>query len=457
MLTLAELSSPDRLAGRAPELAPEQAAAFGELAASLVESGRSEADAAHAIVVPGRIEVLGKHTDYAGGRSLTCATEQGLCLVAAGRQDRRVEILDVARAVGAGLALEPDLDAAAAGWERYARTVARRLARDFGGELAQGELRGADIALASDLPAAAGMGSSSALVVGLFQALAAVNGLERRPGYRAEISGPADLAGYLGAVESGRPFGALGSDLGVGTFGGSEDHTAILCSVAGRVGQYSYAPVRPERSIESPASHLFVIAACGVRARKTGPARDAYNRLALAAAAAARAWRRRTDRPEPDLASILASGPDALERLRAAIAAAGGSEFTPGELLDRLEHFRQESETLVPQAGDALEDGDLAVFGLVVDRSQHLAGKLLGNQIPETVALAEAARELGAAAASSFGAGFGGAVWALVEESEADEFAGSWLADYLERYPEHEEGALALVTRAAPAARELGS
>ncbi|MDX1430536.1 MAG: galactokinase family protein, partial [Rhodothermales bacterium] len=30
--------------------------------------------------VPGRIEVLGKHTDYAGGRSLTCATEHGFCV-----------------------------------------------------------------------------------------------------------------------------------------------------------------------------------------------------------------------------------------------------------------------------------------------------------------------------------------------------------------------------------------
>ena len=40
---------------------------------------------------------------------------------------------------------------------------------------------------------------------------------------------------------------------------------------------------------------------------------------------------------------------------------------------------------------------------------------LLGNQVPETIALARAALAHGAFAACSFGAGFGGSVWALVE------------------------------------------
>ena len=36
--------------------------------------------AARSYRVPGRIEFLGKHTDYAGGRSLVCATERGITL-----------------------------------------------------------------------------------------------------------------------------------------------------------------------------------------------------------------------------------------------------------------------------------------------------------------------------------------------------------------------------------------
>jgi galactokinase len=46
--------------------------------------------------VPGRIEVLGKHTDYAGGRSLVCAVEQGFVVAAAPRSDDVVRVMNVA-------------------------------------------------------------------------------------------------------------------------------------------------------------------------------------------------------------------------------------------------------------------------------------------------------------------------------------------------------------------------
>ena len=39
------------------------------------------------LFVPGRIEVLGKHTDYAGGRSLTCAAERGFSVSYVARDD----------------------------------------------------------------------------------------------------------------------------------------------------------------------------------------------------------------------------------------------------------------------------------------------------------------------------------------------------------------------------------
>ena len=46
--------------------------------------------------VPGRIEFLGKHTDYAGGRSLICAVERGIAVVATARDDRTVRLTDAA-------------------------------------------------------------------------------------------------------------------------------------------------------------------------------------------------------------------------------------------------------------------------------------------------------------------------------------------------------------------------
>ncbi len=112
------------------------------------------------LFVPGRIEVLGKHTDYAGGRSLTCAAERGFSVAYVPRDD------DVLRAVGrAGwprgrsFAIDAGLRPQVGHWSNYPMTVARRLARNFG-PLS----RGADVAFFGTLPRAAGLSTSSALI-----------------------------------------------------------------------------------------------------------------------------------------------------------------------------------------------------------------------------------------------------------------------------------------------------
>ena len=64
--------------------------------------------------------------------------------------------------------------------------------------------------------------------------------------------------------------------------------------------------------------------------------------------------------------------------------------------------------------------------------------------------LARAARELGAAAASSFGAGLGGSVWALVADGAADALQERWRADYLSRFPQHAGAAEFFQTRSGP-------
>ena len=124
--------------------------------------------------------------------------------------------------------IDADLQPTIGHWSNYPMTVARRIARNF-----PGGLRGAEMAVASDLPIASGMSSSSALMVTCFLMLADINDLADRPEYNADIHSPEELAGYLGAVENGQTFGGLVGDAGVGTFGGSEDHTAMLCCRGG--------------------------------------------------------------------------------------------------------------------------------------------------------------------------------------------------------------------------------
>ena len=126
-------------------------------------------------IVPGRIEVLGKHVDYAGGRSLLCAVGRGIVLVARARNDRTLIVRDALRreALSLPFGLEPQ---GSLPWAVYPRTVVHRLLRNFGDAL-----RGADVAIASNLPPAAGVSSSSALVVGLTIAMSSLSHLSALP------------------------------------------------------------------------------------------------------------------------------------------------------------------------------------------------------------------------------------------------------------------------------------
>ena len=415
----------------------------------MLDAGHGRSDNVRAFFIPGRIEVLGKHTDYAGGRSIVAATERGICIVAAPRQDADVHVTDALSHERAEFPLSADIRPPRESWRNYSMTVARRIAKNF-----PGARIGADLAFASDLPQAAGMSSSSALVIATFFALAAVNDLTNNTQYTANIASREDLAAYLSAVENGQGFSNLSGDRGVGTQGGSEDHVAMLCCRRGAVSVYSYCPVRLERHIPLPEGHVFAVAFSGISARKTGDAREPYNRASQLAAAVAEAWRQETGGKEERIADALASAGDAADRMRAALQSTRREGYTPQELLDRFEHFVIESEQIVPEAADALAAGNIQAFGSLVDKSQAETERLLGNQIPETILLARCARDMGASAASAFGAGFGGSVWALVRVAEADSFLQAWAARYRDAFPGTAPAASFFETAAGPSAFE---
>lgn len=391
--------------------------------------------------IPGRIEVLGKHTDYGGGRSLLCAVERGICVVARPRSVSPQQIWSggpsLVRVVDAnsGESIEFDLSLNVATvlghWSNYPITVARRIAANF-----TGPMLGADIVFASDLPHAAGVSSSSALVVAVFLALSAVNGLPQRPEYRDNIRTPEDLAGYLGCVENGLAFKSLRGLVGVGTFGGSEDQTAILCSRPNSLVQYSFCPIKFERTIVMPLGYTFVLASSGILAEKTGAALDLYNRVSSRLTAGLERWREATGRSDNSMGAAIASSPDAPEQIRAVLSGTVGPEYSAESLIQRFDQFHFETNEIIPAAGDALARGDLRTFGELVSLSQLAAERSLGNQIPETIALASQARQFGAVAASAFGAGFGGSVWALVESASAETFRRTWSDAYAEAFPE---------------------
>jgi len=439
--------------GLGPDASRSKADLFAKAVSQLAGTDTAgRADRPAAFFVPGRIEVMGKHTDYAGGQSMVAAAERGFCLVVSPRDDSRIVISDVGFDETIEFNLDPELVPRSGHWSNYPMTVARRVARNF-----PQAGRGANIALGSDLPPATGMSSSSAMIVALFLTLARVNGLWSRPEFRKNIKGLVDLAGYLAVIENGQTFGTLEGDRGVGTFGGSEDHTAILCSRPNSVSQYSYCPLRFQRTLPMPDGYTFAVGASGVVAEKTGAAMEKYNRASRLAGRCAELWRTETGRDEPHLAAIVASSTGAAEQMRRIIrnSAVSDDDMPPDALLARFEHFHAENEELLPAVGRALAEREIEAFGCLADRSQHKAEELLGNQIPETAYLAKTARENGAAGSNAFGAGFGGSVWAMVDRTRIDAFLTAWREAYLARYPQHAKTSLFFTTGAGPAAFEI--
>ena len=403
-----------------------------------------------ALWVPGRIEILGKHTDYAGGRSLVCALERGFCVQVAPRRDSIVRVCSLDR----NDVFQTSLTAPAGGergsWTQYVATVVSRLAANF-----DRVHRGADIAFASDLPADAGMSSSSALVVATFIALSKANDLRSNTVFRSMISSGEELAAYLGAVENGRPFRDLLGDEGVGTFGGNQDQTAILCSEPNQFTRYAWDPVKREGLYAVPPGFVFALGSSGVHAPKSGAAKAKYNRVSLAAQRLVELWNRDTGRSDQMLGSVIMNHHGAADRIRELAAKSRGGAFTATYLKGRLEQFLAETFEIIPAASDALDRQSLTEFGVVVDHSMRLAEAHLGNQVPETVTLQRSARELGAVAASAFGAGFGGAVWALVPEADADAFLTRWSENYRKKYRKAGKESVFFLSRAGPHAYQF--
>ena len=371
--------------------------------------------------VPGRLEVFGKHTDYAGGRSLVCAVPRGFGVVASSRPDSVIRVADAWRGEEVTVRLA-DVPLSQSGWRHYVEVAVRRLARNF-----PGAALGADIALASDLPRASGMSSSSALVIAIAVALGRVASLAKHPAWRTNIRSGLDAAAYYACIENGRDFAALRGDAGVGTHGGSEDHAAIVEGRPGHVSAFAFVPPRAIGAALVPAAWRFVIAPSGVAARKTGGAREPYNHLAAGVQLLLDQWNRVSPRAI-SLAAALKSDATAAERLRTLAAQAETAEAPAAWLRDRLDHFIREDARVV-DALAAFANADPARLGALSADSQRDAEILLRNQVPATSKLAAEARKQGAFAACSFGAGFGGAVWALVPTAEADAFAPRWHAD----------------------------
>ena len=219
------------------------------------------------------------------------------------------------------------------------------------------------------------------------------------------------------------------------------------------VSLYRFVPVTPLGDMRMPADWTFVIASSGVQADKADSVMHRYNRASNGARALQAIWNRRAPQPALSLADALATAPDAVDNSPRGWNPVSTAPFrspisTSGCTTSCVETAR------APKAAATFRDADRAALGELSAESQREADTLLGNQIPETIAMARVARDLGAFGASSFGAGFGGSVWAAVPLADATAFGEEWTRAYERKMP-----ALGrvpwFVARPGPAATEV--
>ena len=142
-----------------------------------------------------RVNLIGEHTDYNDGFVLPMAIDRHVAVAFAPREDGVVRAYASEFGETRELSLdalerrttsEPDKRSARGGWFGYVAGVAWAMLR--AGEA----LHGADLAIASDLPAGAGLSSSAALEIAVARALGAVSGVEWDPRRAARLAQQAE-------------------------------------------------------------------------------------------------------------------------------------------------------------------------------------------------------------------------------------------------------------------------
>ncbi|HAK93791.1 MAG TPA: galactokinase [Planctomycetes bacterium] len=350
--------------------------------------GRAPAALARA---PGRINLIGEHTDYNGLPVLPFALPHAVRIAFAPRDDARI-VLRHAREEHppsefiASPAIEHDPPGS---WANYVKAAVEHFARLLL-ETSGAAARGFDALVDGDIPQAGGLSSSSALVVATALAFCEVNALSLPP---------LELASHCAAAERY-----------VGTQGGGMDQAASILGAPGCALRIDFFPLA---ATPVPFPEGWAVLACHslVRAAKTEEARAEFNRRVGECRVAAALLGRALDRPEaPRL------GDFAKEFGTAACVRALGEAVPPdSKILARARHVFEEAER-VAEATRALAAGDMRTLGRLMSDAHASARDLYEISGPALEELVRLFLEGGALGARLTGAGFGGFAIALGEE-----------------------------------------
>lgn len=333
---------------------------------------------------PGRVNLIGDHTDYSEGFVLPIAIDRGIWLAARPRPDRVVRLWS--ELGSAWTEFDADRPSRRSGWAAYVEGVASVLAETGH------ELGGFEGVLTSDLPAGAGLSSSAALELVAARAFTTVAGSPWQPV-------PMALAAQRAENEW------------VGMNCGIMDQLICATGVAG------HAMLIDCRSLQATPVPLPETAAVVVL--------DTMTRRQLVDS-------EYNDRRESCERVAGVFGMEVLRDLDRATLDAG-RDLIDGTDYRRARHVLNENKATLA-AAQALTAGDLSAAGMLMNSSHASLRDDFEVTTPALDAMAAAARTThGCYGARMTGAGFGGSVVALVAASHVEAFAEEVLAAYEEQ------------------------
>ncbi len=349
---------------------------------------------------PGRVNLIGDHTDYNGLPVFPMAIRREVTMMFRARTDERVHIQNVERefpdrTFQADLWIPPAEDP---DWSNYVRAGVQAVARRIGDG---GPVRGWEGLVASDLPKAAGLSSSSALVVASALATLAANG--------ASVE-PLELADLLARGEQY-----------VGTQGGGMDQAICLGGRAGQAFRIDFGPLRMAPTA-IPDDWVFLVAHS--LAGKTADARREYNLRA-------RQCREALQRLAADtsLPGATAGYSTLLANNGAAAVLDAAERVLPDPLNRRFRHTVSEAGRVLA-AERAMAAADAGEFGRLMVASHE---SLRADFDVSTDALDDIVRialDAGAEGARLTGAGFGGCAIALCRGANVDSVREALRAEF---------------------------
>lgn len=337
---------------------------------------------------PGRVNLIGDHTDYNDGFVLPVAIDRAVYIAARARKDRTVRLVALDVNQRTEFSLDRITRDRAATWSNYVRGVALFL------QQAGYTLRGLDAVIHGDVPRGAGLSSSAALEMAAALAFAVTSGLALDRVQMALIGRRAENE-FVGV------------------------QTGIMDQYISSLGQRDHALLIDCRSLDYrlvplPATVHILVADSGVR---RGLVASAYNRRRAECEEGVRRLAGRL----PGIRALRDVSVEVFEAHK---------DMLPQPIRQRCQHVIYENQRVL-DAVAALERGDLVTMGRLMDASHASLRDLYQVSGPELDALVEIARRVpGCLGARLTGAGFGGCTVNLVEEGAIAAVVAALERDY---------------------------